>query len=118
MDLNLTDDQELLRETTHKFLTANWPTSAVRELIDDPIGFDRDIWAQGADLGWTSCWCRRCSEAAMSRATESAILESSPKNSVDFFLPARNPDEYRGLRVGSERFRRTEGTTPAGHLGR
>ena len=54
MDLNLTDDQELLRETTHKFLTANWPTSAVRELIDDPIGFDRDVWAQGADLGWTS----------------------------------------------------------------
>jgi alkylation response protein AidB-like acyl-CoA dehydrogenase len=54
VDLNLTDDQELLRETTHKFLTANWPTSAVRELIDDPIGFDRDVWAQGADLGWTS----------------------------------------------------------------
>jgi alkylation response protein AidB-like acyl-CoA dehydrogenase len=54
VDLNLTDDQELLRQTTHKFLTANWSTSAVRELIADPIGFDRDVWTQGAELGWTS----------------------------------------------------------------
>ena len=56
MDLNLTDDQELLRQTTHKFLTANWSTSAVRELIGDPIGFDRDVWTQGAELGWTAFW--------------------------------------------------------------
>ena len=54
MDLDLSDDQQLFRDTTHKFLTANWSTSAVRKLVDDPVGFDRGIWSRGADLGWTS----------------------------------------------------------------
>ena len=54
MDLDLSDDQELFRDTTRKFLTANWPTSAARKLIDDPVGFDRTIWSRGADLGWMS----------------------------------------------------------------
>ena len=54
MDLDLSADQELLRETTHKFLTAMWPTSALRDVMDGPLGFDRRIWAQGAELGWTS----------------------------------------------------------------
>jgi len=54
VDLDLSADQELLRETTHKFLTAMWPTSALRDVMDGPLGFDRRIWAQGAELGWTS----------------------------------------------------------------
>ncbi len=54
MDLDLSDDQQLFQETTHKFLAATWPTTSVRALIDDPIGFDRTVWAQGAELGWTS----------------------------------------------------------------
>ena len=54
MDLDLSDDQELFRDTTHKFLTSNWPVSAVRKLIDDPVGFDRSIWNRGSDLGWMS----------------------------------------------------------------
>ena len=36
------------------FSTATWPTSALREVMDGPLGFDRHIWAQGAELGWTS----------------------------------------------------------------
>lgn len=54
MDLDLTSDQGLFLETTERFLTASWPSSAARALIGDPIGFDRSIWAQGAELGWTS----------------------------------------------------------------
>ncbi len=54
MDLDLSADQDLLRETTHKFLTATWPTSALREVMEGPLGFDRDVLAQGAELGWTS----------------------------------------------------------------
>jgi alkylation response protein AidB-like acyl-CoA dehydrogenase len=54
VDLDLTDDQDLFLDTTRKFLTASWPVSAVRRLIDDPVGFDRDVWATGAELGWTS----------------------------------------------------------------
>lgn len=54
MDLDLSDDQELFLDTTHKFLTSNWPVSAARKLVDDPVGFDRGIWSRGAELGWMS----------------------------------------------------------------
>lgn len=54
MDLELQDDQELFLETNRRFLTTNWPVSAVRQLIDEPGGFDRQIWNRGAELGWTS----------------------------------------------------------------
>ncbi len=54
MDLELSDDQEFFRETTRKFLDAEAPLTKVRSLIDDPIGFDRTAWSQGAELGWFS----------------------------------------------------------------
>jgi alkylation response protein AidB-like acyl-CoA dehydrogenase len=54
LDLELTDDQRLFQETTRKFLEAEMPLTAVRDLADDPAGFDRDWWRQGAELGWTS----------------------------------------------------------------
>ena len=54
MDLELSDDQELFRETTHKFLGARWPVSAVRQQIGDATRFDRGLWERGAELGWTS----------------------------------------------------------------
>lgn len=54
MDLDLSDDQELFLATTHKFLEANWSTAAARSLIGDPVGFDRELLARGAELGWMS----------------------------------------------------------------
>ncbi len=54
MDLNISEDQEFFLDTTRKFLGASWPVSAVRQLLDDPMGFDRSTWAKGAELGWTS----------------------------------------------------------------
>lgn len=54
MDLDLSSDQELFLETTRKFLTANWPTSAVRGLIDAPDRSDAALGQRGAELGWTS----------------------------------------------------------------
>ena len=54
MDLALSEDQEFFRDTTQKYLASAWPTSAVRALIDDPVGFDRTAWDQGAQLGWFS----------------------------------------------------------------
>ena len=54
MDLDLSADQELLRETTHRYLSATWPTTALREVMESPLGLDRRIWEQGAELGWTS----------------------------------------------------------------
>jgi alkylation response protein AidB-like acyl-CoA dehydrogenase len=54
MDLSLTEDQRFFQETTRKFLEQEAPLTAVRALADDPAGFDRQWWARGAELGWTS----------------------------------------------------------------
>jgi alkylation response protein AidB-like acyl-CoA dehydrogenase len=54
VDVVLTPDQELLRDTTRRFLEAECPLTAVRGLEHEPSGFDRAIWRRGAQLGWTS----------------------------------------------------------------
>jgi alkylation response protein AidB-like acyl-CoA dehydrogenase len=54
VDLDLTPDQELLRDTTRKFLQATVPLTAVRALAENQDGFDRGWWQRGAELGWTS----------------------------------------------------------------
>ena len=50
----LSDDQELLRATTARFLDEFVPPAELRRLRHDPVGFERDYWRQGAELGWTS----------------------------------------------------------------
>jgi alkylation response protein AidB-like acyl-CoA dehydrogenase len=37
---------------TRKLLEERCPLTRVRELIDDPVGFDAGVWSQGGDLGW------------------------------------------------------------------
>ncbi|HLK79194.1 MAG TPA: acyl-CoA dehydrogenase family protein [Streptosporangiaceae bacterium] len=54
MKLDLTPEQAFFHGTTRQFLDDKVPTSLLRELRDDPAGFGRDFWRQGADLGWTS----------------------------------------------------------------
>jgi alkylation response protein AidB-like acyl-CoA dehydrogenase len=54
INLELSSDQELFRETTRRFLEVESPLSAVRSLADSSDGFYRDLWLRGADLGWTS----------------------------------------------------------------
>jgi alkylation response protein AidB-like acyl-CoA dehydrogenase len=49
----LTSDQELLRDTTSRFLGDRAPLSALRKLRNDPAGFEPAYWTQGAELGWT-----------------------------------------------------------------
>ena len=55
MDTNLTADQELLADTTRRFLESECPITEVRRLHDEaPDGFDRDFWRRGCELGWTA----------------------------------------------------------------
>jgi alkylation response protein AidB-like acyl-CoA dehydrogenase len=55
VDLRLTDDQQLFRETTRKFLETTSSLEMVRKLADtEPAGFDRKWWKRGAELGWVS----------------------------------------------------------------
>jgi alkylation response protein AidB-like acyl-CoA dehydrogenase len=54
MLLALSSDQELFSETTAKLLDELVPVGELRRLRDDPVGFGRDYWRRGAELGWTS----------------------------------------------------------------
>jgi alkylation response protein AidB-like acyl-CoA dehydrogenase len=54
VELELQDDQELFVETTRRFLEAESPLTQVRDLYEDPVGFDRDYWRRGAELGWAT----------------------------------------------------------------
>ena len=54
MNLELTDEQVALRDTTRRFLAEKAPISGhVRELLDDPTGVDEAVWRGLADLGVT-----------------------------------------------------------------
>jgi len=48
------EDQELLRETTRRFLRERHPVGAVRRSLEKPDAFDRAVWRAGAELGWTA----------------------------------------------------------------
>lgn len=54
MLLELTSDQEFFRETTARFLDEFATPARLRELRDDPVGYDAESWRRGAELGWTS----------------------------------------------------------------
>jgi alkylation response protein AidB-like acyl-CoA dehydrogenase len=54
MNLALTEEQTLFRESTKRFLEAESPLSTVRALWEGSDGFERDYWNQAARLGWTS----------------------------------------------------------------
>jgi len=51
MRYDASEDQQLLRETTRRFLEARSPVSEVRRLMEDPVGFDPRVWREGAQLG-------------------------------------------------------------------
>ena len=55
MDLDLTSDQQLLRDTTRKFLHATVPLTAVRALAENPAGFDSGWWRRGYMHGRRAC---------------------------------------------------------------
>lgn len=54
MELGLNDEQSFFAETTRKFLADKCSIAAVRALESSADGFDRDVWRQGCELGWTS----------------------------------------------------------------
>lgn len=50
LDLQFTDEQEMLRDAVRGLCASACPLSRVRELEDDPIGYDADFWKQLAEL--------------------------------------------------------------------
>jgi alkylation response protein AidB-like acyl-CoA dehydrogenase len=54
MRFDLDADQQFFRETTARFLDEFAAPATIRELRDDPAGFEPRYWRLGAELGWTS----------------------------------------------------------------
>lgn len=50
----LTEEQDMLRQTTRQFLEDRVPATVVRQLMETPDGFDEALWSAGAELGWHS----------------------------------------------------------------
>ena len=50
----LSTDERLFRGTTKEFLEKETPLTKVRELSAAGVGFERDWWVKGAELGWVS----------------------------------------------------------------
>lgn len=54
MELEPNGDQQMLVDTTRRFLDDRCPITAVRALGEDPLGYDPAVWSTAADLGFTS----------------------------------------------------------------
>ena len=52
MDLTLSDEQRMLRESADRFVSETYDADHRRKLANDPLGFSAAIWKQFADLGW------------------------------------------------------------------
>src|SRR4051795_4280846 len=51
MDLELTDEQELLRETVRGLCARHAGLDVVRQLEDDPLGYPEKFWLQLGEAG-------------------------------------------------------------------
>lgn len=52
MDINLTEEQEMLRTTARDFLAIECPPSLVREMAKDERGCPPELWRKMAEAGW------------------------------------------------------------------
>ena len=52
MDLELSDDQELFRETTARFIDSRCPLPEARRLADEPVAHDPAVTRDAGELGW------------------------------------------------------------------
>ncbi|MGZ4211456.1 MAG: acyl-CoA dehydrogenase family protein, partial [Actinomycetota bacterium] len=54
MDFDFSAEQYGMRDEARRFLEKQCPTSHVREFLDDPSAWSRDLWKRMADQGWSS----------------------------------------------------------------
>src|SRR5438105_7959768 len=52
MDVVLNEEEELLKSSVRDFLAAECPTSLVRAMEGDDLGYPPELWAAAARLGW------------------------------------------------------------------
>ena len=52
MNLDLTEEQQMLKTTARDFFEKEFPKTLVREMEEDPAGYTPELWKRMADLGW------------------------------------------------------------------
>ena len=52
MDLILSEEQRLLRESAERFVTETYTADHRRRMANEPSGFSAAIWKRFAGLGW------------------------------------------------------------------
>ena len=52
MDFTLNEEQQLLKNSAERFVEQDYGFERRREIIASPDGFNREVWAQMAELGW------------------------------------------------------------------
>lgn len=52
MNLDLTEEQQLLQKTARDFFEKEFPKTLVRQMEEDPAGYSPEIWKKMAELGW------------------------------------------------------------------
>lgn len=52
MDFGFSEDQDLLRDSSRKFLDAECPTTFVRKMMEDESAHAAELWKKAAQLGW------------------------------------------------------------------
>ena len=52
MDLGLTEEQEILKNTARDFLEKEAPEAYVRQMEEDERGYSPEVWKKMADQGW------------------------------------------------------------------
>ena len=74
MDLTLTDEQRLLRESVDRFVAATYNADHRRRVASDPLGFSPEIWKQFAALGWLALPIEEAYGGLGGGAVETGIL--------------------------------------------
>ncbi len=51
MDFNLTEEQQLLRDTTRELLSRSYDTERINKVTESELGWSREVWDQLAEVG-------------------------------------------------------------------
>jgi len=89
MNFGFTEEQELLRKTARDFLGEHAPMKHVREFMEGPQRFSRELWKRMAELGWLGLALpERFGGAGLSMVELSIVLEELGRSLAPVpFLP-------------------------------
>ena len=52
MNLNFSDEQQMLRDQVQKFCESDYSFNKREEILKSDLGYDADLWKLFSELGW------------------------------------------------------------------